>query len=313
MIDATAFPRLARLIEALVARWPGHAGYLAKSFTGRSPASMATTEEIAGVIERLAADIGGGINTLCADYRFLCEEIVLPEELHFRRHGSYRLTSFEDANSECYANAAFMGRYMNGLLMSDVMWANHAAAMNYYVRDYLPVLAVGSDHLEIGPGHGIFLYFAARRTEIGSVSAWDVSPTSIANTRHALATLGVTRPVSLVLQNLFDASGADSEGNFDSIVMSEILEHMEDPVAALGAAALWLRPGGTIWVNVPVNSPAPDHIYLFTSPEHASEVVRAAGLEIAATAAFAMQNFSLEKAARNQLSVSCVVTARKPA
>jgi 2-polyprenyl-3-methyl-5-hydroxy-6-metoxy-1,4-benzoquinol methylase len=313
MIDSHAYPQLASLVATLTDRWPDHAAYLEKSFTGRNGANMDIAEEMAIIVRKLSGDIAGGIDTLCADYRFLCEDIVIPEELHFRRNGSYRLTKFEDADRECYANGEFMNRYMNGLLMSDVMWANHAAAMTYYVRTYLPTLNAGADHLEIGPGHGIFLYFAARSPAVGSVSAWDVSPTSNANTRHALATLGVTRPVNLTLQNLFDASGAAASGNFDSIVMSEILEHLEDPVAALRAAALWLKPGGQIWVNVPANSPAPDHIFLFTSPEHACEIVRAAGLEVIASDAFAMQNIPLAKAQKNAMSVSCVVTARKPA
>lgn len=312
MIEPQAYPQLASLVTMLTDRWPEHAAYLEKSFTSRDVANMEIAEEMAIIVSKLSGDIKGGIDTLCADYRFLCEDIVIPEELYFRRNGTYRLTRFEDANRECYANAEFMDRYMNGLLMSDVMWANHAATMTYYVRTYLPTLKAGSAHLEIGPGHGIFLYFAARHPAVGSVSAWDVSPTSIANTRHALTTLGVTRPIELTLQNLFDASGADDGGNFDSIVMSEILEHLEDPVAALRAAALWLKPGGQIWVNVPANSPAPDHIFLFTSPEHACEIVRAAGLEVTASDAFAMQNIPLAKAQKNQMSVSCVVTARKP-
>jgi 2-polyprenyl-3-methyl-5-hydroxy-6-metoxy-1,4-benzoquinol methylase len=311
MIDARTYPQLASLVAMLSEQWPEHAPYLAKSFAGRDTSNMEIAEEVAIIIGKLSVGIKGGIEALCADYRFLCEDIVLPEELYFRRNCSYRLTRFEDANRECYANAEFMGRYMNGLLMSNAMWANHTAAMTHFVRTYLPTLKDGSAHLEIGPGHGIFLYFAASRAAVSSVSAWDVSPTSIVNTRHALATLGVTQPVSLVLQNLFHAQGADAEGNFDSIVMSEILEHLENPVEALRAAAVWLKPSGQIWVNVPANSPAPDHIYLFTSPEHLCDVVRSAGLEVVTSDAFAMQGVSLAKAAKNQLSVSCVVTARK--
>jgi 2-polyprenyl-3-methyl-5-hydroxy-6-metoxy-1,4-benzoquinol methylase len=312
MIDAQAYPHLASLVTRLSEQWPEHVTYLAKSFAGRDSSNMEIAEELAIIIGKLSVGIEGGIEALCADYRFLCEDIVPPEELYFRRNGSYRLTRFEDANSECYANAKFMYRYMNGLLVSNVMWSNHTAAMTHFVRTYLPTLNDSSAHLEIGPGHGIFLYFAASMTSVKSVTAWDVSPTSIANTRHALATLGVNKPVSLVLQNLFNAGGADAGGNFDSIVMSEILEHMENPVEALRSAAVWLKSSGQIWVNVPANSPAPDHIYLFTSPEHVCNVVHSAGLEVVTSEAFAMQGVSLAKAAKNQLSVSCVVTARKP-
>jgi cyclopropane fatty-acyl-phospholipid synthase-like methyltransferase len=97
-----------------------------------------------------------------------------------------------------------MTRYMNGLLVSGIVWDNHAHALAYFVNRYLPKLKSGSNHLEIGPGHGIFLYFAAQSDRVTSIAGWDVSPTSIHNSRHALATLGVTRPVDLRLQDLFD-------------------------------------------------------------------------------------------------------------
>jgi len=57
-------------------------------------------------------------------------------------------------------------------------------------------------------------------------------------------------------------------------------------VAALKATARRLRPGGRLWVNVPINSPAPDHIYLFRTPEEAVDAVQAAGFEVSETAFF---------------------------
>jgi len=311
MIDLTTLPQLSALIGDIRSRWPEHAGYLNKSLTGRAPEVLLVSEQLSGIVRKLASGINGGIGALCDDYRFLCEGIVLPEELHFRRHGTYRLTSFEDANRECYANAQFMNRYMNGLLLSGVVWDNHAHALAYFVNRYLPELKRGTNHLEIGPGHGTFLYFAAKSDSVASISAWDVSPTSIHNTRHALVTLGVTQAVDLRLQNLFEVGEIDRCGKFDSIVMSEILEHLEDPIAALRAAAGWLRPGGLLWINVPANSPAPDHIFLVESLEHATSLAQQAGLEVVDRAAYPMSGTTLEKATKRKLAVSCVLTARK--
>lgn len=308
----SAFPRLAEVKSEILRRWPEHETYIDKSLADRKPEVMRVSDTLSDVVLRLADDIPGGIDTLCDDYRFLCEKIVLPEELHFVRNGRYRLSSFEDANRECYANAPFMNRYMNGLLVSDIIWDNHAHAIGSFINHYLPRLKPGSDHLEIGPGHGIFLYFAAQSPNVESVTAWDVSQTSIDNTRHALKTLGVERPVELVLQNLFDVGEADEGGRFDSIVMSEILEHLEDPVAALKAASKWLRPGGYLWINVPANSPAPDHIFLVNNVEHAEQLALEAGLEVVESNAFPMSGTTLEKAIKRKQAVSCVVTTRKP-
>jgi 2-polyprenyl-3-methyl-5-hydroxy-6-metoxy-1,4-benzoquinol methylase len=309
--DFSQYPSLETLTSRLLAGWPDHADYVEKSFVDRPPAVTATSEQIASCVLRLAEVTPGALDGLCDDYRFLCEKIVLPEELHFRRHNRYRLSKFSDALRECYDNAPFMARYMNGLLISNVVWNNHACAISSYAHDYLTSLRPGSDHLEIGPGHGLFLYFAATSPTVATVSGWDVSATSIEMTRKALSVLGISRPANLRLQNMFEASPEQSSDRFDSIVMSEILEHLEDPVAALKAAAAWLRPGGTIWVNVPANSPAPDHIFLVESPEHACDLVQAAGLEVTGSQGFPMTGATIEKARKRKLAISCVVVGRK--
>jgi len=300
------------LISRLLELWPHHGDYVDKSFADRSPEVTATSEQIASCVLKLAGHTAGGLDGLCNDYRFLCEKIVLPEELYFRRHDRYRLSAFADALRECYTNAPYMARYMNGLLISNVVWHNHAQAISSYMREYLPSLGDHTDYLEIGPGHGLFLYFAAACPTIATVSGWDVSPTSIEHTRTALSALGVTRPVNLTQQNMFEIEPGSYPQRFDSIVMSEILEHLEDPIAALKAAAAWLRPGGSIWVNVPANSPAPDHIFLVHDLEHACDIVRSGGFEVTASHEFPMTGATLEKARKRKLALSCVVVGRKP-
>lgn len=313
MTEAVSRTALHTVAEAVVAIWPEHAGFIGKSLTGRADPVLDVSERLSDAILKLAPGIEGGLPALAVDYRFLCEDIVLPEEMHFRRHDRYRLSRFEDAERECYANAPFMDRYMNGLLLSDVLWSNHAHAFAYFVDAYLPRLAEGARHLEIGPGHGLLLYFAAASRRLSKVAAWDVSPTSIAKTRHALDRLGVTAPVDLTLQDLFAAAEPAQDALFDGIVMSEILEHLEQPVAALRSAARWLAPDGLLWINVPANSPAPDHIFLFEGLDHAQAIVRAAGLEVIDAVAFPMSGVTLARAEKHKLSVSCSVLARKPA
>lgn len=312
MIDVGGRVALATAIGALLALWPGHAKYLDSSFAGRPQEALDVSEEVASLILALAKQVPGGLPALCGDYRYLCEKLVLPEEIHFRRNGRYRLSSFADAYRECYANQVVMNKYMNGLLLSNVFWDNHARVFAYFTRRYLPSLARGADHLEIGPGHGLFLYFAARRADLGAVAGWDISETSIENTRRALDAMAAARPVDLKLRDLF-AQDDGASPRFDSVVLSEILEHLEDPVAALRLVHARLKPGGTVFINVPANSPAPDHIFLVRDPEHAAELAVSAGYDIVDTAAFAMTGATLERARKQKLAISCVVVGRRPA
>ena len=303
-------PGLRALIEKQLALWPEHATYLGRSFADRSPAVLDVSEQVSGLILKLAHHMPGGLDGLCKDYRYLCEEITLPEELYFRRNGAYRLSKFTDAFNSVYANKELMSRYMAGLLVSDVLWSPHAHAFEYYVNKYLPGLPAGCDHLEIGPGHGLFLFFAAQRGSIGKVVGWDISPASVEATRTALEVLGADRKVEVKLQDLFAKDRAS--GQFGSVVLSEILEHLEDPVAALRSVYDVLRPGGWLWINVPANSPAPDHLYLLRTPEEACDLATQAGFEVTDHAFYPMTGATLEKARKHSLSISCVITARRP-
>ena len=44
---------------------------------------------------------------------------------------------------------------------------------------------------------------------------------------------------------------------YESVVLSEILEHLEDPIAALRAVRERLEPGGTVFINVPATPQSP--------------------------------------------------------
>ncbi len=76
--------------------------------------------------------------TACARInRWLCG-VFLDEELFFRRTGRYRLSTFAEAFDTVYANPGFMSRYMNGLLMTHVLWRNHTDMLRYFCDVFLP-------------------------------------------------------------------------------------------------------------------------------------------------------------------------------
>jgi 2-polyprenyl-3-methyl-5-hydroxy-6-metoxy-1,4-benzoquinol methylase len=170
-----------------------------------------------------------------------------------------------------------------------------------------------TDHLEIGPGHGLLLYLATFASAVTSVTGWDVSPTSIEQTRACLATMGTQHTVDLVLRNVFDAPTDGGElRRFGSVVLAEVLEHLEQPAAALQAVAQHMRPGGFLWIHVPINSPAPDHIYLLRTPEEALDLIWEGGFEPLDWSFFPMTGYTLERARKRDLTISAVITARLP-
>lgn len=301
------------VLEALLAAWPDHAKFIRHSFADRSPALAATRETVASLLLRVVESGDKPLASWIDDYRFLCENIVFPEELFFRRNDRYRLSSFDEALAIVYNDPAFMARYMNGLLVSDVLWLNHARAMQNFRDVYLPARPRGGEHLEIGPGHGMLLHLAIESGRFEKMTAWDVSPTSVAHTRHMLSVIGHRGRVDVREQNFLAPDLLkDHSGRFSTIVLSEVLEHLEEPEEAMTIVAALLDPEqGTVWINVPANAPAPDHLFLLRSLEQLKELLDRAGLETVDTAAFPVTGATLEKAIRDLLPVSYVAVARR--
>lgn len=297
------YPALRALIEAQMAAAPGHDKFFRRRFENANENELAALNEVAAHISKL---IGDSLEEHVKDYVWLCSEQVA-EELFFRRHGRYRLDTFDEALRLVYSNKEYMTRYMNGLLMTQLWWGNHASVMDFYRSSFLTGNPDGYSHLEIGPGHGLFLYFAAADPRVGPVVSWDISEASIAMTGKALRKLGLTSLPRLELQDLFKGP----VGSFDSVVFSEVLEHMERPKETLKVLRSLLAPDGRLFLNMPINSPAPDHLFNAESPETLADFVESAGFRIVDRAFFPATNQTLESARRKKLTISCVFVAKR--
>jgi 2-polyprenyl-3-methyl-5-hydroxy-6-metoxy-1,4-benzoquinol methylase len=297
-------PNTTRVLRHVLTAWPEHAAYLVKSFQARSPAMLQATEAAAGAVLKL---IAGHEATFAADYRWTCDKLR-DEELFFHREGRYRLSTFAEANAEVYSDHDYMGHYVNGLLLTQLLWYNHVATFEMFLNEVLAKSEAPFDYLEVGPGHGLMVYFAAQSPLCRTLEAWDVSAVSLRETDAALKTLGLTKPVSLVETDILQTK--PPERAFDLIVISEVLEHLEAPDVALRFLRGCIAEGGRIFINVPLNSPSPDHIYLFSSPDDVRALVEGAGFAIEDISLFATQAKRIESALANKISVSAGVVAR---
>ncbi|MGH7065480.1 MAG: class I SAM-dependent methyltransferase, partial [Stellaceae bacterium] len=220
--------------------------------------------------------------------------------------GHYRFSTFAEANAAVYQNRPLMEKYLNGILLSHVLWANHAVVFEYYAKAFLAKNRSEYRHLEVGPGHGLLLYEAASDRRCGSVTGWDVSPTSLSHTETCLKRLGVERPVALAERDLM---AGDLDGQFDSIVISEVLEHLERPDMALSRLGSVLAPGGFLFAHVPINSPTVDHIFLWRLPEDFIDLVRRSGFDVVDWRCVPCTGYSERQARRMALTISCAVIA----
>lgn len=306
-MSAASPAHLDRLTRAVIEAWPDHARFLRNSLAGYDAKDLDLVEDLATRVCRLAGD---ELDAFISSYRWMCGEMN-KEALYFKKHGAYRLSSFQEADAQVYSNSAFMRRYMEGLLISQVFWRNHSAAFLFFQMAFLPRLKPGFRYLEIGPGHGLFLSVAAEHPGCARAEGWDVSEESLRQTSAALARLGLADKVGLDRQDIHAPTrGAEDQDLYDGIAICEVLEHLERPVDALRSLRRFLRPDGVLFINVPINSPAPDHIFLLRDSDEVRRMVEGAGLDILDLQLVPMTGYSLAQAERQKATINCFVLAR---
>lgn len=299
-----AYPETRELVQAVVHVWPEHETYVARSMMARTPGQMKTTERIAAAVRKLIADEE---RSFAQAYRWTCDRLR-EEELFFHREGRYRLNTFAAADAEVYSNPEYMAPYVKGLLLTQALWFNHVGTFDMFLERVLGPSDSPFDYLEVGPGHGLAMFFAAGHPNARSVTGWDVSATSLGETGKALATLGTTRPVDLKQVDILSAD--DPRSRYDLVIISEVLEHLERPDMAMRFLKSVLRPSGRVFLNVPVNSPSPDHIYLFSTPAEVVSLVENSGFRVERQELYATQGRPIEKALRSKISISVGLVAR---
>jgi 2-polyprenyl-3-methyl-5-hydroxy-6-metoxy-1,4-benzoquinol methylase len=296
-------PHLREMVERQLDAFPEHAAYLQARFAHDDAQDLNFADDVAANVLQIA---GPAITQVCQNYRWFCG-VMLTEELHFRRTGRYRLSTFAEADAELYSNRELMSKSMDGLLVSQLWWRNHTEMLHFFRDEFVMRNPTGFRHLEIGPGHGLYLYLAAASKDCVSAEGWDVSDSSIADTRKALDAMHVKHEIVLRKMNLFDAP----DEQFDSVVCSEVLEHLERPQDALKILRGLMTENGRIFLNAPINSPAPEHIYLFETPEHLVDMIKGAGFAVESAKFAPSTGATLERARKQKRSISVGVIARR--
>lgn len=163
-------------------------------------------------------------------------------------------------------------------------------------------------YLEIGPGSGQFLIKALRNGCFSKYNACDLSPTSVKLCNDYLHYLGVTNNYKIECKNFFDY---DKNEKYNCIVMGEVLEHVEDPVAMLEQLYNLLNVGGKAFITTVINGPGIDHIYLFHNKEEVLEMMRKVGFSVEDYILAIEGNVSLEKAEKKKYTIDIAMVLSK--
>lgn len=234
---------------------------------------------------------------------------TLREQVYFQRNGRYRHSTFSEVADKVYFDPDYMSKYMYGLAITLYLWPNHLEIVRFFRRT-LPN-SKGGRYLEIGPGHGVFFRHAARKGGFASCTGVDISPTSLELTRRLLASDSELPPEKWELVNA-DFLAVDSlQGEFDAIVMGEVLEHVEEPLRFLVRIRELMASDAYVFVTTAVNAPAVDHIYLFRSVEEVVDMARQAGLGVRELVATPYKGCSMEDTVAQRLPINVAMVLGK--
>lgn len=218
------------------------------------------------------------------------------ETIKFHHTGKYSSSTFAEVNERVYGNPEIMEYYMHGLIMSQFIWKHHYDLFHAFIQELPQYINQTKSYLEIGAGHGLFL---SKSLEIfdksTSFDVVDISKTSIDLAKKFTN----DSRVNFTVKNVFDFT---NESKYDFIVMGEVLEHVEDPVALLSKLSDLLNTSGRAFITTPTNAPTIDHLYLFKNLDEIRNLIDKSGFEIETEMSFLSENVSPEKVEKFKVS-----------
>jgi len=218
-------------------------------------------------------------------YLQMCDEVMV-EQIYFARTGKYRATSTSEVFADVYSNDKIMGPYMYGLGLSIFLWPNHYRLYDFFLQTIQKLPSVKS-YLEIGPGHGLFLWQSLQRFPQASFQAVDISQASINLSREFAEHAQQKGRCSFEVKDVFQM---EDTKQYDLLVMCEVLEHVTDVPGILRKLRGLLAPGGKCFLTTCANAPAVDHVYLFNDETDIRQHLEAAGFAILNSVAVPVDN-----------------------
>jgi 2-polyprenyl-3-methyl-5-hydroxy-6-metoxy-1,4-benzoquinol methylase len=197
------------------------------------------------------------------------------EHIRFLETGEYSVNSFEDVEKRVYGNPEIMEYYINGVLLSQILWKHHYSMFAFFSDSFPKYKKNIKAYLEVGGGHGLFISEAIKCMDNKNINLHfiDVSNTSINVAKKFIC----NESVKFINANILDFN---PENKFDFITMGEVLEHVEQPLALLKKLMELLNRDGHIFITTPTNAPAIDHIYLFNNFDEVRDLIKEAGFRI---------------------------------
>lgn len=238
-------------------------------------------------------------------YLFM-NKTIMEETYYFACHGRYRNSTSKEVNKIVYDNPKYMEKYMMGLSISDYIWINHIKMLRYFEKN--SSLFYGERYLEIGPGFGQYLVKALLNCNFTEYHACDISKTSVERSNRYLRYRKLEQRCKVEERDFFQYS---TNKKYQTIVMGEVLEHVEYPQEMLKKVYGLLEEDGRAFITTVINAPAVDHIFLFRNNEEVLDMVQNVGFLILDYMYATEGDIPLEKAVKKKQAINIAMILEK--
>lgn len=258
----------------------------------------------------LLAASGGSLDYIADSYLELCREMIT-EQIKFKRTGRYSAHDAGEVDKLLYSSDRAMTDRIYALALSQFLWPNHYALFCFFL-ECIEEQKTTRSYLEIGPGHGLHLAYAFRALSQAAFTALDISEASLRVSQKVIHHLLPEAAISFEQGDVMTHFN-HSRSTFDIIVMNEVLEHLDDPLAMLRKLREMLSEQGRLFITTCCNAPTIDHVFLYTSVEHIRMQIREAGLRIELDKACPVGDYSESEWAEQKVEVnySALLTVNK--
>lgn len=251
---------------------------------------------------------GIDIQFLAKSYNFIVKE-TFREQMFFNKHKRYRYATFNEVASSVYMDNDYMKKYMYGLAITSFLWKQHQV-MHTFFENHLPKEKSGT-FLEIGPGHGYYFMKALTLTAFDHLTAIDISPTSVEMTKEI-----VKQSVGMNTGKKWDIHQCDflmmeTTNKYDGLVMGEVLEHVENPVAFLKKIHSIVHEDSFVYITTCANAPEIDHLYLFKNEIEVIKMAEDCGFTVKEKLIVPYGNYTVEETNEKELPLNIALTLAK--
>lgn len=205
-------------------------------------------------------------------------------QARFMLSGKYAASENPSHLTELYEDDSRMnGYYLDGLLVTYMLWPNHARFYRNFLEQFLPIVTEFKDIQigEIGVGHGLMATSFIESNRNATYTALDISSASLEFTKKSFEILDAGANLSCVkFDAVSESVPVELEEKFDAFICCEVLEHVENPEKMLQNIFSLLKPGSPVFLTTVCNMEAEDHIYLFNDPDEIVNMIVAAGFSI---------------------------------